>query len=729
MKNRVLLGFVFCALLSANAQTVPQSGMRSFEMPNLNHRTTAIVKHDNVTPNQPSATTVKRADEATVQVDLYLDFDPEKYMAESFLFFNADRRLNNWSLNMYEIANGSNIVSIPSGTYDIWVSFTKFGLPPISLYVIKEQVTIDHDMQLTFSPEEAKNHIHFQTLTLDGEPVRTNRFALDENEQPILLEQGNIEELWFENRLICENNLIISGNGNFGTPIEGYSAGGELLADFFVNDVSERYTFYSYRFFAGLDHDLYNSAYEVKGASGNITITNDPSEYLEFEFPLISQKHDGEELYSSCLFGQLHISTYSGGGRQIVWTDPITEEQTCKYYMSASPDGSEFLPTLEPCVSVKTVTQQEMPWGDVYEEIRYDDIMASMPLTVSGGQVVFANRGVASHTGTGYPSFEAYNTEFNHTDAGVYPVWPTHPVFTYSIDKKKDQVGDNCPLLVTNPMQYSAMNTPFGGVFINKNFAYNYIGRYGEINLDDVDDTQVKIQVNGEDFYEAAGAITASLDDMNGTVDATFQLGCTTVDGLPTSNKTLLHYATEGDGPNPPTMTMLHFKDGNGDVADRFANAADGTVEFSAGDFNLITTPMGNFAFDRQAPETVLVEYAPYGTEDWNELTVEELPEYFWPVMGAFYRGSLASVTGQAEKGWFDLKFRLTDAAGNWQEQIISPAFRIDDLAYTSVANIGCDNAHEVARYSIDGKRVDANHHGVTIVKMSDGTARKILVK
>ena len=62
-------------------------------------------------------------------------------------------------------------------------------------------------------------------------------------------------------------------------------------------------------------------------------------------------------------------------------------------------------------------------------------------------------------------------------------------------------------------------------------------------------------------------------------------------------------------------------------------------------------------------------------------------------------------------------------------DQVVSPAFRIDDLAYSSVATIGSGDAHEVARYSIDGKRVDASHQGVTIIRMSDGTARKVLVK
>ena len=81
-----------------------------------------------------------------------------------------------------------------------------------------------------------------------------------------------------------------------------------------------------------------------------------------------------------------------------------------------------------------------------------------------------------------------------------------------------------------------------------------------------------------------------------------------------------------------------------------------------------------------------------------------------------------------SENGWFDLKFRLGDESGNWQEQTLSPAFRVDALVQSAVSEVRDGSAHEVARYSIDGKRVNANHSGIVIVKMSDGTARKVLV-
>jgi hypothetical protein len=91
------------------------------------------------------------------------------------------------------------------------------------------------------------------------------------------------------------------------------------------------------------------------------------------------------------------------------------------------------------------------------------------------------------------------------------------------------------------------------------------------------------------------------------------------------------------------------------------------------------------------------------------------------PGFGYFYRGSLSEVTGTAEQGWFDLRFRLTDETGNWQEQVVSPAFRIDDLNQTSITDVVVNRtAIDNAIYSISGQRIygDVNSlpHGVYII-------------
>ena len=45
------------------------------------------------------------------------------------------------------------------------------------------------------------------------------------------------------------------------------------------------------------------------------------------------------------------------------------------------------------------------------------------------------------------------------------------------------------------------------------------------------------------------------------------------------------------------------------------------------------------------------------------------------------------------------------------------------------ITTVNNEKAVEVARYSIDGTQLSAPQHGLNIVKMSDGTTRKVMVK
>ena len=152
-------------------------------------------------------------------------------------------------------------------------------------------------------------------------------------------------------------------------------------------------------------------------------------------------------------------------------------------------------------------------------------------------------------------------------------------------------------------------------------------------------------------------------------------------------------------------------------------------MELYAGDFNTLRDENFDF-YCLPGQVTAEVAYSPFGEDAWNELTLEEDSElYDMPGLGQFYKGSLAAVMGQAYEGWFDLKVKVTDAAGNWQEQVISPAFRIDNLAYSNVATVGSDNAREVARYNLNGQPIDTPERGINIIRYSDGSTRKVVVK
>ncbi len=645
------------------------------------------------------------------QVSFVLDYDTESQKPYNVKMLRPGH--NSIDLGFYDLEDGINTLVVPEGTYDIIVDFGQ--MDPYEeewalyhLYVIREQVTIDQDMELNFASSEAKNHIHFQTLTIDGEPVFTGKMGIDENWNVTVLEEDNTDDVVCHNKLYCEGYGTLDDHlGNFGQTVVGPTfiiSCAEDLYDFFVNDVSDRWVFYSYRT-AIKGVNVYTSAYETRGASGDITVSNDPSKFLLFEDPFIATDYQG-------LYVEERIPAYYFGadGWQFSYNcfETLPDGENYKIYLSASPDDSEvgFVPYIYPIIL----------------NGNYEVLMYGPTLTVSNNHAIISNNG-----------FIPFSTEYSEEldehgrDIKELPSWPPHPVFSYPVEKKKENLGSNCPLLVAYPYQFEETRGTNTTRFFD--FLFTYAGRYGEAKAGS-SSADVKIKLDGNDFLTADGAFTIVLDELlNGVVDATIVKEGVVVDDLEGSNKAQLHYTAGAEDENPPTLTMLHFKDNAGDVTDRFNNAGEGIIEFSAGDFNFSTSPLQFFYYDRNAPETVEVSYSPYGEDAWSELSVEEVPEYYWPVMGWFYTGSLAGVTGQGLNGWFDLKIRLTDAAGNWQEQVLSPAFRIDDLAYSSVASVGSSNAHEVARYNLAGQRVDANTSGVAIVRMSDGTARKVIVR
>lgn len=70
----------------------------------------------------------------------------------------------------------------------------------------------------------------------------------------------------------------------------------------------------------------------------------------------------------------------------------------------------------------------------------------------------------------------------------------------------------------------------------------------------------------------------------------------------------------------------------------------------------------------------------------------------------------------------------VKNAAGETNERIVISVSGSDP---TGVVNVEFNkkSATEIARYNISGQKVDNNHKGVTIIKMSDGTSKKVILK
>ena len=603
--------------------------------------------------------------------------------------------------------------SVAAGTYHVFCQFNSTkGVP---YFIIKEAVEITEDLTMTLSPEDATEHIVIKNYGPDGELLRHDMGYFDNETNQYVIDKGSIEE--------TEAKYIIYLRG-FGPIFMHYfdiisvtCEEDQYLADYYITDISDRFFLTQTR--VCKDHTIIDKPiyYVNYFSTDNVKIgvlENSPASYVH-----------QTETFKYSPYGLTQVGHGSGYS---VWTN---QDNICLSGFSAnrfynSPKNGDTysietwinLPETDPIdnsYSTLFLTTAN-DYGDTHSATGW---IQGTPMALKDGNLMKDNFG---HHGS-YTS--AVSQEYNYLYAVINDnninsqLLPAPEAFCYPAERVLGLVGDNCPINALQITTYKANDQ------LHNSLMSYYVGRYGEVRWNNEGAYWAKRKFNGEEVdletFATSGIGTRECTVINPNVE---------VDGLEGHNTTTVYYDQNQEDMTPPSIEMLHFKNADGGVTDRFATADEGTMEFYASDFHYQYYPdLWNGVFECQ-PVEVLVEYAPYGTENWNELTVEEIPElYQEPGWGYFYRGSLAEVTGQGLNGWFDLRFRLQDASGNWMDQVVSPAFRIDDLAYSSVATIGSGDAHEVARYSIDGKRVDASHQGVTIIRMSDGTARKVLVK
>lgn len=652
---------------------------------NTNGRKAFYAKQDN-------ASAVEQEDQFTVTINLegLNDEDyPMPYFYIQVCIINSQ-----FNRNVQFMMSTTEQTTVPAGQYDIICNFPYQTLLP--RWVILEHVDINSDMNITLNPDMATRRISFKDYMPNGEVLRLDMGHTDEETgQWVVTQKGNVVFADVVNRMYNKEYGIIS-DGSIG--YAGYNLDEEMAtcadADFFVSEVSDRFVFTQDRIAADADINWYVTHFSTDNCNIG-TVENSAEDYVcnetMFDFSPYGMAHQGYGYSLDHLFID-NQGCLNGGGRPQVSIN-LEHDKSLIHRTFVNYPGCYDPLTQETSVYLPMIFEMSSQ-----ENSRYDAYPLQGSAFMVGDNSEILNVGIGHPlTGHGLTNF-AWSTHNGNNI--VTKIFPPHPAFTYNSNRQKNHFGSSCPI-----------ND------VIRNNCY-YIGQYGEVRFSDNLTLDTTIYYNGN--------IVEQLPEDNGVCEVIYTNTNIEVEGLDGNNITTIHYDTSLEDITPPTLRMLHFKDGDNDITNCFETSSDGTMEFAAGDYHWI--PDGWYGeFDCQ-PVDVMVEYAPYGTEDWSEIAVEEVPElYQMPGWGYFYRGSLAGVTGQAEKGWFDIKFRLVDEAGNWQEQVVSPAFRIDDLAYSSVATVGSGNAHEVARYNLAGQRVDASHQGVTIIKMSDGTARKVI--
>lgn len=627
---------------------------------------------------------------------------------------------------------GDIVCQLPKGKCDVLAQALprKDGIEIGSItYKIFEQLTINQDTTIIVNFDDCTNQYYLKTFKPNGEEVKRDVYIRNENYEVEDTIKGNI------NSMADHFSIILKGTGaimNY-MVFADYEWYGQNPSRVFMNNVSDRYKIGALRMFNdNSDADLYVVKHENQSMTEHI-LQNDAKDYVFYQekfTPSLSHNLNGDGVMNyvaKAVIDNVNINALTFG-------PVLVSECKAKVYIDAAQSESNekgkcdvlVNPVFGDKIKTKIYTYSwENEDGEIFTE---SDTVYEINNITGLPVMINSNKGI-EYINTGYDFGNVFNVPEGGGDIMVYP---GHPRFSYYKSQKILDYGSNAPINVLK-----ADNTEgdwFEGKFTT--LRCGYFGRYGEMRDVDLDTLQIEIRYNDElicnnystifmDLYHFAGQ-----GNPDGEITAHFVNNNVMVDGLQGMNVTDMYINQRQEDWTAPMLHMLLFKDLEGNIIDRFDSAEEGVLEFAGGDFYPITDAATYVTWYDCKPMTVEVSYSPYSAEDWAPLEVNEIPEeYYMPGFGFFYRGSLKDVTGRGEKGWFDLKIKLTDLSGNWQEQVISPAFRIGSGNPSKIEVVESDTATEVARYTIDGRALSAPQAGVNIVKMSDGTVKKVLVK
>lgn len=550
----------------------------------------------------------------------------------------------------YATPTGNTVTfSVPAGNYDVFADFAEVGTT--SNIVIKELIEVSEDTNIELVAADADNYISLN--------------AYDENGE--MLEPGVIDPETGLSSFIVFNRVIRFVESRNLDNIYSFALGEGFAGEaprwnFYMSDVSDRYgvsqTMMAPRFG---QENYYNKFETLEGVSESVELTNDPEDWsLHIQKFQPSPLSGGEVFHSYAT-----VTAYNG--RALIANDyastlyVMDPEEGFRAYLNNpvndDPTSFLFIPTIIDHVGLADPT-----WIEEAFFIR--------------GNPVYSGEDNTVHYGSGNVSFGYYflgNTYY--FDGEAFSILPVNPKFNFSAAETPDvKFGDSAPIAVTMtrviPDERNSLNVQFKG-------------NYGEIRESDFFDTQIEINhsettiFSGSyiDFLWQYGVFSFGLPS-NGDIEVTMTNTNIEVDGLAGKNTTTLSYNASIEDA-PPTLQALQFRTSSDEVTTRFQSAAEGTVRIAAADF----TGTGNDNFIYNEGNNVDFYYSPYNQNTWTEIELTKYPEHFFmPAFGDYYEASLANVQVTTENSWFDVRIVCTDDAGNKQEQIVSPAFKINEI-------------------------------------------------
>lgn len=282
--------------------------------------------------------------------------------------------------------------------------------------------------------------------------------------------------------------------------------------------------------------------------------------------------------------------------------------------------------------------------------------------------------------------FEQQNFRFH--DSG-YPVFQPTPIAENTVGRSTFYYGERTPILYYQSQGYNETSSPYGYMFYFGQMLF--IGENGCQRINDENST-LTIYVDGEEsfsdsmyyfnwyenYYMPEEQCHVDMDIVNEN--------CVVGDVIK-RNHTAIEFDLHENDAMPPTMTIMRVLDQENKERVYIQDYSSSKILFAAGDFTCHVNEMYGGIDHMQyfAKPEVEVFYAIEGGE-WMSLQFSENEELFHPNYGNVFTIELNQLGDGVVNHWIDLKFIVTDEAGNSQTQELSNVFFAGEL--TSVNEI-----------------------------------------
>lgn len=529
------------------------------------------------------------------------------------------------------------------GIYSFIASWRVFTIRTTNLY----RTQLRQLVQL--NPADAVNYVSIITKDENGEILQPGVLNPNTGHSAIIL---------FD-RSLYFNSMSFLALSDAYVEFDAFDIKQSPVWNFYINDVSSRYSIIQSLVGYGYQQGDYFTKYEtIVGLDESVSFEINPQDWTYH-----TEMFQPSQLGVSGVFkGYSTTPTFNGllisGG----WTVRSAEEvmpgdDAFKGFLNNAFDGDPANLLVSPSIA------------DHFEII--DPTQGAQAFFIKGNPVVADGNGGVLY-GSGDVSWDSFlfpllATYYYSLDNKSVEILPFHPRFTFDTNPKSIKQGDNVPITITGFTKINAFKTA------NK-------GRYGENRESDYYATQIEVKQNGNVIF--SGTYKGFRDfnlPASGQLEIVLTNANTLVDELEGKNTTTINYnASEAD--TPPTLQHLQFRNSDDEVTSVFDSSQDASLRLAAGDFKYTVIGGSNGYFAYEEGNSVALSYSIYSQNNWSELELTEYPEYFqMPAFGNYYEASLEGIGSEDDNVWYDIKVICTDAGGNKQEQIISPAFKINE--------------------------------------------------